>query len=60
MVVEAKLMPLVIPEAMAPELVILKASVTMVEPVAEVSALSKSSSEATALSVVFEVGWFWI
>ena len=54
-VVLAKLIPLVIPAAIAPELVILKASVTTVLPVPEVSALSRRSREATALSVAFVV-----
>ncbi len=58
MVVEPKVMPLVMPAAIAPELVILRASVTTVEPVAEVSALSKSNRAATALSVVLAVTWF--
>ena len=58
--VEPKVMPLVIPLPIAPELVILKASVTTVEPVPDVSALSRSNKAATALSVVLEVSWFWI
>ena len=54
-VVEAILMAFVIPPAIAPEFVILKASVTTVLPVPEVSALSKSKSAATALSVTLVV-----
>ncbi len=58
MVVDPKLMPLVIPAAIAPELVILKASVMTVEPVVLVSALSNKSKAETALSVVLAVTWF--
>jgi hypothetical protein len=54
-VVEAKLIPFVIPAAIAPEFVIRNASVTTVEPVPFVSALSKRSRDATALSVVLVV-----
>ena len=54
-VVEAKVIPLVTPAAIAPELVIRKASVTTVDPVPLVSALSNRRRAATALSVVFEV-----
>ncbi len=72
--VEARLIPVVIdcvPEPMVMPLVIQPvmvfdvgeqtmrmASVTTVDPAAEVSALSKSKSEATALSVVLAVTWF--
>ena len=59
-VVSLKAMPLVTPAAMAPELVMRRASVTTVEPVAEVSALSRRSRAVTALSVVLAVTWFWI
>ena len=59
-VVEPKVMPFVMPADIAPELVILRASVTTVDPAVLVSALSRSRSEATALSVVFAVVWFWI
>ena len=43
-----------------PELVIKMASVTTVVPPAVVSALSKRSNAATALSSVSAVNWFWI
>lgn len=52
MEVEAILMALVIPPAIAPELEIRSASVMTVEPAVEVSALSRTNRAATALSVV--------
>jgi hypothetical protein len=54
MVVDARLIPFVIPAAIAPELVILNASVTTIELPEEVSALSKSSKLPTAASVLEE------
>ena len=60
MVVDLKATPLVIPAAIAPELLICRAPVTTVEPVPFVSALSKRSKAAKALSVVLVVTWFWI
>ena len=50
-VVLRKAIPLVTPAEIPPELVILKASVTTVEPVPLVSALSKSSRASVVESV---------
>lgn len=60
MVAEPKVMPLVIPPEIAPELVMRSASATTVEPVEFVSALSSKRSAFTELSVVLVVAWFWI
>ncbi len=58
MVAEPKVMPLVIPPEIAPELVMRRASATTVEPVELVSALSSKRSAFTELSVVLVVAWF--